>query len=113
MQYSAYLLCNTWCHASHTLLLFQKDASQGADMAAAPITVTRMREAFVDFVKPFQHMGLTVVMKRLQPSLDPAVKPYSFRIFQPLTAAVWGLVVLSAIVVSELPYNNNYDKKTY
>ena len=66
-------------------------------MAAGVITITAARQHVVNFVRPFTHVGLTVVVKK------PAVVaniPYSFGIFQPLDPAVWGLIVLALTVVS-------------
>jgi len=75
----------------------QKNDSNAADMAAAPMAITAAREKVVNFVRPFMHVGLTLVVRK------PAVAiniPYSFGIFQPLDPAVWGLIVLALTVVS-------------
>lgn len=80
--------------------LLQVGTSEGADIAAAALTVTAAREKVVDFVKPFQNLGFNAVIKRKIPSINVFSFPYIFGIFQPLDPAVWGLVILSAIVVS-------------
>jgi Ligated ion channel L-glutamate- and glycine-binding site len=72
------------------------DGNDGADVAAAPITISAAREQFVDFLKPFQHVGVAAVVRR--PSAGDE-KPFSFSIFQPLEPALWGLILLSALVV--------------
>jgi len=76
----------------------KRDVSEtdGADIAAAAITITAARERVVDFLKPFQHLGLSVVVKRPQISLNV---PYTFGIFQPFEPAVWALIILAFLVV--------------
>jgi hypothetical protein len=69
----------------------------GADIAAAPLTITAERERFVDFVKPFAHLGLTVLIKRPEYKTD---WPYDFHILKPLAPAVWLSAVIAMIVVS-------------
>jgi len=76
---------------------WQKNDSNAADLAAAAITITSAREYVVNFLKPFLHHGLTVVIRR--PDITVSL-PYSFGIFQPLDAAVWGLILFALIVVS-------------
>ena len=74
-----------------------KPGDKGADIAAAPLTITSKRLEAVDFIKPFQHLGLTVLIKR------PIYKtdwPFNFNILKPLTPAVWCSAVISMIVVS-------------
>jgi len=66
-------------------------------MAAAALTVTAARETVVNFIRPFMHVGLTVVVQK--PPVTVNI-PYSFGIFQPLDPAVWGLILLALTVVS-------------
>jgi len=66
-------------------------------MAAGAISITSAREKVVNFIRPFQHLGLTVVIRRPHISINV---PYTFGIFQPLDAAVWGLILLALLVVS-------------
>lgn len=68
-------------------------------MAAAAITITSDREKVVNFVKPFQNLGFSVVIKRPEYATD---LPYTFSIFQPFDPALWGLIILSVVVVSLL-----------
>lgn len=72
------------------------NATVGADIAAAAITITSGRERVVDFLKPFQHLGISVVIQKPQLNVDT---PFSFGIFQPLDPIVWGLILLSLLVV--------------
>lgn len=75
----------------------QKDQTQGADIAAAAITITSGREKYVNFLKPFQNLGFSVVIKRPDPEF---ALTYTFSIFQPFDPALWGLISLSVVVVS-------------
>ena len=81
-------------------MFVQRDPSTGADMAAAPLTITPQRERVVDFVKPFMHLGLNVLIKRPNPDVAPGVYPLGF--LAPLTPAVWGLLALSILAVRSL-----------
>jgi hypothetical protein len=74
----------------------ESGGTQGADIAAAPITITSVRERAVDFLKPFQHIGIAAVIRR--PPADDE-KPFTFSVFQPLEPPLWGLILLSALVV--------------
>jgi len=71
---------------------------KGADVAAAPITITSGRERAVDFLKPFQHLGITAIVRRPQQSAAASTQ-FTFGIFQPLQPALWGLILLSSFVV--------------
>lgn len=75
----------------------QRNESNAADLAAAAISITAAREKVVNFIRPFQNLGLTVIIRRPDISVN---LPYSFGIFQPLDAAVWGLILLAMTVVS-------------
>jgi len=66
-------------------------------MAAAMLTITSAREKVVNFIRPFMHVGLTVLVRKAPLTINI---PYSFGIFQPLEPAVWGLIVLALAVVS-------------
>ena len=70
--------------------------SLGADIAAAPLTITALRERDVDFVKPFAHLGLTVLIKK---PVWKSERPYNFDIFEPLAPSVWLSAVIAMIVV--------------
>lgn len=70
-------------------------------MAAAPMMITRQREKVVDFVVPFQHLGMAIVVKK--PHMADDVKTtwlFTFSIFAPLEPEVWALITVSSIVVS-------------
>ena len=83
-----------------------QDRNDCADMAAAALTITSMREHFINFVKPFQHLGMSVVVKRPQVPKELLDYPFTFSIFQPLEPAVWGLVTLAVVVVSDMLLTN-------
>ena len=63
-------------------------------MAAGPLTITARREQLVNFVTPFQHLGLTVIVKR------PVVTVTKINVLQPFDLAVWALILLSIVLVS-------------
>ncbi len=52
---------------------------QDADLAVAPLTITHSRSNVIDFSKPYQDLGMTILMsKETQPSrilafLDPFI----------------------------------------
>ena len=69
----------------------------GIDIAAAPILMTPDRERVVDFVKPFQHLGMIIVIQKSSPEKEI---DFMFTIFQPIHASVWALVVIGIIVVN-------------
>lgn len=85
-----------WTGMIGEVIKFDKDQTQGADIAAAAITITSGREKYVNFLKPFQNLGFSVVIKRPDPQVDVN---YTFSIFQPFDPALWGLISLSVIVV--------------
>jgi hypothetical protein len=74
----------------------QTGGTRGADIAAAAITMTSGRERVVNFLKPFQHIGLTAVVRRPETTDEQTLK---FSIFQPLTPALWALILLSTLIV--------------
>ena len=85
------------CACVSLVVGWQRNQSNAADLAAAAISITAAREKVVNFIRPFQHLGLTVVTRR--PNVNVNL-PYSFGIFQPLDTAVWGLILFALIVVS-------------
>ena len=80
-----------------SIVVRQRNESSAADLAAAAITITAAREKVVNFIRPFQHAGLSVIVRR--PDIAFNV-PYSFGIFQPLDTVVWVLILLAMTVVS-------------
>ena len=72
----------------------------GADIAASPLVITAAREEVIDFVKPFAHLGLTVLLKRPDLKNNSIDWPYDFDVVKPLSAEVWLTCVVSMIVVS-------------
>ena len=75
----------------------------GADIAAASLTIMAEREQDADFLKPFAHLGLTVLMLKSSGDAPSAGWPYDFSIFRPLSISVWCTVLLLGIVVSAVP----------
>jgi ABC-type amino acid transport substrate-binding protein len=89
----------TWSGLIGEVLKRDKSETEGADMAAAAITITSGRERVVDFLKPFQHLGVSVVVKRPDVSQASVDMPFTFGIFQPLQPTVWALVIAAVVVV--------------
>ena len=71
----------------------------GADLSAAPLTVTAGREEDVDFVKPFAHLGLTALLQKPQKRQGDDW-PYDFDILKPLSAQVWAGAIIASLLVS-------------
>ncbi|XP_077863037.1 glutamate receptor 1-like [Saccoglossus kowalevskii] len=71
-------------------------ANEEVDLAAAPITITSIRENVVDFSKPFMHTSIRALMKK--PSVDSKTTSL-FGIFTPFTFWVWICIVISFLVV--------------
>ena len=70
-------------------------------IAAAPITITSGRHKHIEFIKPFQHLGLAFVMKK--PSLSVSANNFTvFSIFTPLAPEIWVTVVVSYVLVGAL-----------
>lgn len=90
-----------WTGMIGELVKHDRDPTQGAHMAAAAITITADREKVVNFVKPFQNLGFSVVIKRPEvPGADREnSSPFTFSIFQPFEPVLWALIILSVIVV--------------
>ncbi|ELU12672.1 hypothetical protein CAPTEDRAFT_81210, partial [Capitella teleta] len=76
------------------------------DFAAADLTVTSSRRAVVDFVHPFDDIGLTIIIQK--PSYDAKTDafsildfdPFTFTVLSPLTVEVWALIIFCTLVVS-------------
>ena len=79
----------------------QNNASDGAHIAAAPITITADRENVVDFVTAFQNLGLSVMIKKPWGTAEdpPSIWSINFGIFAPITADLWVFVVFAFIAV--------------
>lgn len=67
-----------------------------ADMSAAPLTVTSLRERVVDFSYPFMHSGITGIMKR--PRREPITRSPFFMFF-PFSWSIWLLMLVAFLVV--------------
>lgn len=71
------------------------DSLQRADLAIAPLTITAVREEVVDFSKPFQSLGISIMIKK--PSNE---KPGVFSFMFPLSYEIWMCVIFAYIGVS-------------
>ena len=91
-----------YCSVFDTIfhIIWQVDPSgDGADLAAADLTITSRREEAVDFVGTFQHLGISIIYRRpVHEAVN--VSPVQFQILSPLSPAVWLIILASFIVVS-------------
>lgn len=66
-----------------------------ADMAIAPLTITKARERVVDFSKPFMTFGLSIMIKK------PDKQEFSiFSFMSPFSSEIWRYLALSYIGIS-------------
>ncbi|ELU03893.1 hypothetical protein CAPTEDRAFT_164990 [Capitella teleta] len=77
------------------------NGTEGADLAAAHLSITSKRQAAVDFVKPFRQSGLAIILSK--PLADAQFGSWwTFGIFSPFSAVVWVAVIASYVAVSFL-----------
>ena len=92
---------------NYTLTFFQSGDTSGADMAAAPMTVTSERQRVASFLEAFVHGGLTGVIRK--PYLDDYMRSpldsIYFNVMRPLSTGVWVSIILSCVVVSAYHIN--------
>ncbi|KAH9514030.1 Glutamate receptor 4 [Bulinus truncatus] len=70
-----------------------------ADMAIAALTITEIRERFVDFSKPFMNLGTSIMIKKPDKEKGGV---FSFK--NPLSDGVWVSILLGFIGVSTVLY---------
>ena len=80
-------------------------------MTAAPLTISRLREAHIDFIQPFQQVGITLVTKRPDPGRDIDMRDFS--VITPLSPAVWGALAVATVVVGISTTINYYHHRYY
>jgi ABC-type amino acid transport substrate-binding protein len=81
----------------HDLCPFQE-----ADLAIAPLTISRMRERVVDFSKPFMTTGLSIMIKK------PDKQEFSvFSFMQPLSTEIWMYIIFAYVGVGRTD-NHHY-----
>ncbi|OWF38062.1 Glutamate receptor 4 [Mizuhopecten yessoensis] len=68
-----------------------------ADLAVAPLTITKEREADVDFTKPFMKTGISIMIKR-----PDKQKPGVFSFKEPLSNMVWLCITVGFLAVSTI-----------
>ncbi|KAL5011753.1 hypothetical protein ScPMuIL_010304 [Solemya velum] len=66
-----------------------------ADIAMAPLTITKIREIVVDFTKPFQKTAISIMIKKPEKQ-----KPGVFSFKEPLSDYVWLCVTIGFFAVS-------------
>ncbi|XP_074643234.1 glutamate receptor 2-like [Tubulanus polymorphus] len=72
------------------------------DLAAAPLTITSLRETVVSFTKAFETSGPIVLIKKPQMGTQGTTV---FLLLQPFTAGVWILIIIAFIVTSIMVYS--------
>ncbi|XP_045435755.1 glutamate receptor ionotropic, kainate 1 [Pipistrellus kuhlii] len=65
-----------------------------ADLAVAPLTITRVREAVIDFSEPFMALGIGILYHTPR-----GARPGPFALLRPLAPDVWACVLLSGLGV--------------
>lgn len=94
-----------WTGAIGELLKHEKNSSEGAHFAATAMTITSRRSEVVDFIQPFAHVGISVIIQkphRKNMAANQTLEEYfnlNFDIFKPLSAEVWITITVLAIVV--------------
>lgn len=98
-----------WVGMIGEVLKHEMDKNAGADIAAAPLTMTSARLDVVDFLQPFQHTGLALLVKK--PYLDNKPRdfiPFVFQVLDPFASEVWALTIAGFLVVAGLLWGFNY-----
>lgn len=66
-----------------------------ADLAVAPLTITYVREKFIDFSKPFMSMGISILYRK-----PNATNNGFFSFLNPMTPDIWVYILLAYLGVS-------------
>ncbi|XP_026225764.1 glutamate receptor ionotropic, kainate 3 [Anabas testudineus] len=66
-----------------------------ADLAVSPLTITYMREKFIDFSKPFMSMGISILYRK-----PNATSNGFFSFLNPMTPDIWVYILLAYLGVS-------------
>jgi len=67
---------------------------QKADLAAASLTISYLREKVIDFTKPFMNLGISILFKRPQRE-----SPGLFSFLNPLAIEIWVYVIAAYLVL--------------
>ncbi|ELU17492.1 hypothetical protein CAPTEDRAFT_164454 [Capitella teleta] len=95
-----------WSGMIGALMAKQKGNASVPDFAAADLTLSLARREVVDFVYPFNDIGLTILIQKPHYNTKTDAftmldfDPYGFTILSPLTAEVWALVTLCVLAVA-------------
>uniref|UniRef100_A0A7N9AL60 Glutamate receptor n=1 Tax=Mastacembelus armatus TaxID=205130 RepID=A0A7N9AL60_9TELE len=65
------------------------------DLAVAPLTITYMREKFIDFSKPFMSMGISILYRKPNTTSNGF-----FSFLNPMTPDIWVYILLAYLGVS-------------
>lgn len=68
---------------------------QRADLAVAPLTITYMREKFIDFSKPFMNTGISILYRK-----PNSTNNGFFSFLNPMTPDIWVYILLAYLGVS-------------
>lgn len=72
------------------IILYQK-----ADLAVAPLTITKQREEDIAFSKPFMNSGISIMIKK--PEIQ---KPGVFSFLKPFSIPLWMCIIAGYFCVS-------------
>lgn len=68
---------------------------QKADIAVAALTISYLREQYIDFTKPFLNLGISILFKTPERK-----KPGLFSFLNPLAVEIWVYVIAAYMLVS-------------
>lgn len=75
--------------------MFFLDFLQKADVAMAALTISYLREQYIDFTKPFLNLGISILFK-----MPKREKPGLFSFLNPLAIEIWMYVIAAYFLVS-------------
>jgi hypothetical protein len=68
---------------------------QKADLAVAALTISYLREQYIDFTKPFMNLGISILFKKPEKK-----NPGLFSFLSPLSFEIWVYMMAAYLVVS-------------
>ncbi|XP_064610176.1 glutamate receptor-like [Liolophura sinensis] len=86
-----------------------------ADIVIAPLTITAIRETYIDFTKPFMSLGISIMVKRpedQEPNVFSFMDPLSYEIWMCIIFAYIGVSVVLFLVSRFSPYEWHVDDES-
>lgn len=81
----------------------------------APLTITAIRETYIDFTKPFMSLGISIMVKRPadeEPNVFSFMDPLSYEIWMCIIFAYIGVSVVLFLVSRFSPYEWHVDDES-